>query len=454
MKHNDFEKKEKGSKLINIILSYTKRHTSIYKKFLKSCLEINEYKDIKINLNLIYESLLYEQKSKIDYKCLDYFLINNIPTILIKILESSNEYKKEIISFFEKIMIIFPDKAKIHPNIFQVINYLFIKKETHFLPLALIVCELILENSNFVEYYLQDECLIDIIFNNIFNVSIFGEYSRTSFTYLLSVETDKVINILFGKNYISKYILNLNEIFRNLPMKSDSEDSISHYLTVFSLLNILIKRLEKIDSEKIKEVIKNIEFLVYKEPKTLFMYWKEIINHTNSLQIIEKVIHSTVESNYIISYLNSPDKEIVEKTVEYILFLLYSHPMYVMPYFIMNGTFDWNSKYIYEELYIFYNQDCVSKYKLEFKEIKRKINSRFLIDRNKSIPNFDIKKNYFNELLICKGYRSCARLLVIIFLFSEETLLTNFDKIIDFGKRLKKEELISFYNNLNAILEL
>jgi hypothetical protein len=345
-----------------------------------------------------------------------------------------------------------------------VINHLFKKRDSQLLPLAIVLCECILEFKDILPSYFIDDnfLLLDFLFTFLYLKSVEGEYARICFTYLISVDGKKVVVYLSKKGYTDDLVDNINRAYLDLPVQlecamdvlssenylsptTSNTSSISHYLSILSLLGLVIKRMKK-SSLDVEDILRKLRFLSYKEGNTQLCYWRGILVNNSCIEISKKMIEDTFNSSYITSHIRSENKQSCESAFKYIKLSLFLYPMFSMPFFVSKGEAPAKSKRIIEEVR---GRVVPDNFKEFIKKIKSEINGRYVMYGKQCNKNVQVKENLLDVLLSSKHYD--LEILFIVFVFSKESFFYNFDKIKRLCENMSLEESREFICKLVAV---
>lgn len=276
----------------------------------------------------MYICLADEQKEETGHKCIEYFINNILIQSILQISEGMNNYKENVYSFIEKIVILFPNEAIFDENFVMVLNFLFKKNTPLILPIALALSEKIVETQEIAAFYTNEETpLVDLIFEFILSAGKQGEFARVAFINLLAIESNVILEYIIVKKYLDRYEENLTFYYDNLQDFYVPVDS-SFLNLHLSVLEIVYKKCGKhgyICDSKFK-----LDFDCHKNINAQIRYIGDIITSNNSDCILLKIIDSCFRFKNIDTCL--AQKELVICIIDLMKLILFTKPYLLTAY--------------------------------------------------------------------------------------------------------------------------
>lgn len=211
--------------LVDLILSFTKKHSTVYNIFIGAWLELKEIKNVEYNLNRLYECLEYEQTKQASYRCLEYFIENEIAFSIYKLGDVVS--RQTSMDFLAKVVSIVPNEYFHRLNKF--FDLLFSSKRSEELAVALIYSE-----RAIVFGHGAKNSLIEYVLRFFFEQGPSGEYARACVVYLLCAK--ETFERLREIGFIEIVSQRINRIYLDLG------EDISFYLSLLQFVSYYAKK--------------------------------------------------------------------------------------------------------------------------------------------------------------------------------------------------------------------
>jgi hypothetical protein len=311
--------------LVDLILSFTKKHSTVYNTFIETWLELRDLKQIEPNLGKLYECLAYEQTKQISYKCLEYFIDNELAYSIYRLGEVSS--KAAVMDFFTKVVAILPNEHLTKLGSF--FDLLFSSKKSDELPVALVYSERIVVFGCGTK-----ASLVDYALRFFFDGGSNGEYARACLVYLLcSRATFEYLKII---KFIDAVVQESNRMFMEI------EEDAKLYLSLIQFVCYCLKKEGRANEAGDtgcrmagSPVLEQIS-IPHLHPIEIY---EQILENVDSPQIRAKAIRAVIEN-----IRNTPEH------VEFIRRCVRNTPQLIAPYFIRKKGVEWEPLVVYENI--------------------------------------------------------------------------------------------------------
>lgn len=347
--------------LVDLILSFTKKHSAVYNSFIEAWLELREARDIGNSLSRMYECLEYEQMKHTHHRCLECFIDGEMVHFIYGLQDLVP--KQIITDFLVRLVSILPSECFARFDDF--FDMVFTSKQDGELAVALAYSERIV-----VFGCRARSSLTGYVLRFFFSEGPCGEYARACVVYLLCSEETfeyfrrvrfietvaQQVNRIYLElredttlylsllQFVSYYAKKEADLYRKSQRGKGCENTdmvlVGHKGSGGSLHNSmgpgmhtcrspLLQRKEAVDS-KCPSGYVIFDLIEFPYRHTIRMY-KEILENVSSSDLRTRIIDSVVENM-------KNDKEhigLIRECIE-------KHPYSVAPYFIKKKRRDWS----------------------------------------------------------------------------------------------------------------
>ncbi|AFM98438.1 hypothetical protein EHEL_060660 [Encephalitozoon hellem ATCC 50504] len=339
--------------LVDFISSFYKKHDSLYNTFVSACLELRECRDIKNSLGQIYKCLRHEQTRQISFRCLEYFMDNEMASFIYKL--GSIEEKKVVMDFLVDLISILP--AKCFSRLSSFFDSVFESRGTDELGLALAYSERIIVLGCSIR-----TALVDYSLRFFFEEGLEGEYSRACLVYLIC--SRRALDHLKSMRFAQAVIVRTNRMYLNLEEKMPLYLSLLQFISYYARKEADLCKVgstpsgRKGHSPRIRgpglHPARSPLLLVDEgdsaEPHSILDLLE--FPHVHTTRTYIKILESTGSSNIRASLIDSVLTVIenIDDPAGFVRFCIENHPKLVAPYLIKNGGEDWSPTGVFQEV--------------------------------------------------------------------------------------------------------
>lgn len=211
--------------LANLILSFTRKHSTVYSTFIETWQNLREPRDVEASLGRMCECLEYEQMRQPVHRCLEHFIDNEVAYLIYGLADSVS--RDAVADFLARLVSLLPSNRLSRLDDF--FNLLFSSKRADELVVALSYSERAVvfgcrTNKGLVEYALRF----------FFEEGSAGECARACIVYLLC--SRETFEYLRRMQFIDIVVQRMNRMYLDLG------DDVSLYLSLLQFVSYYAKK--------------------------------------------------------------------------------------------------------------------------------------------------------------------------------------------------------------------
>lgn len=239
-----------------MLLSFSKKHNTVYSLFIKSWKNVSEKKDISNSLEAMGECIIYEQREKVHPKSTEYILENDILFSICKLCDYGMH--KEVGEFVTKVFGALTKEylIKIEPIVIAMIQRdlvglssdsntsneerakMTVSPSPSYIHMVLIYVERLVAQNLSINTHIIDYALQYIFLNGIY-----GEYSRATLIYCLYDKNSFIYLNSIG--FIYRLVNRMNKIYVDKNFDAD------FYVSLIELLSFYLCKEEELINKNV-----------------------------------------------------------------------------------------------------------------------------------------------------------------------------------------------------------